>query len=1243
MDRYWYSAAARLGLWDTLPEAQQGLVNNLYRRLRFYAHAVLEGYEAFAFDKTESESLSSLLAVIDKLTIRGCPTLVDLDLETALLEGPCRQFVDAVPIEDGPVVGWKFRRFLLPVQFSDLIRATVELLELPFSSNGKDGTDDLAYPVITPELEALSSEEEHLFIEQFANVFGSHLLRKLRRQVPLQDLVPYELEEPFVRQRVDFALQIGRLRYVFEIDGRQHLEPGQRRLDDQRDQLLKNAGWQVIRIPVEVVRQGRGSQLQTLHDRLREAQLEGLEQIGRTSVLDLVASSDLYRAALYGWIYPLAVHRCLRGLAFLYRFGYLDAGRPQRVLVIEEDIPVVASAFRILHTYWDHLRALAPEVPPPPTLEVDVIGCDEIEILAPVEGTRRVTAPSGSYDLVLDHSFWLYDGSEGPLEKELQPLPPGRYVRLRRAFGLREERSLTWSAALHYDLGDLERALIAEAEGRPAEMPERKVAALRFFLQQIFRKRDFWEGQLRVIARLLQGRPTVVLLPTGGGKSLTYQYSGMLLPGMTIVVDPLISLMIDQVDTLRGFAIDMVASISSIIDTEARERIIAQMGAGKLAYVFISPERLQSDDFRQKLQDVAARLPISLAVVDEAHCVSEWGHDFRPSYLHMTHNLQKFCASAASRPTLVALTGTASFAVLTDIQAELGITDESAIVLPRSFDRKEIRFHVERVPREAKMHALKRFRSQLPYLLRVNPQRFFELSGAETNCGIVFCPHVNGELGVWEVALELGHGKCYAGKQPRSFNEQRHGKWPDFKLKVQKDFKHNRIQEIVATKSFGMGIDKPNIRYTIHICIPHSVEAFYQEAGRAGRNGKPGYAISAILYSDENWVEAMGIFNEADHRKAQKKIENIPWNSRGDLLIQLWLLYNTYRGRDDEYQRALDFWKRYVRPELKELPVGATRLLEIPFTQSRRVDDEEEETNRGALEKSIFRMVILRIVEDYTIDWNQSIFQLRVRNAAPIEIKQSLRNYLGRYKLPATADQMVQPIPEDDQEKALEAALEVLIDFVYGEIAAKRKQALRTMAELCRNFRSDRDFREAILAYLQESEFSAELRTWIGRGFDEIGLEKIRDLLGKLSSLDEIKRLVGTTRRMLDEDPGNVPLRYLSAVARALSRVESEESVLEEVVSLTLQILRLKDRLRDPDEILAALLGDLATARPELLARAADRVLRLFGTPALARRLLQGPAGSDAVVRNHAAVLLMAESLRTIRESAFYQTLVNAV
>lgn len=295
-----------------------------------------------------------------------------------------------MPIEDAPVVGWQFRRLLVPAQFEELLQATSELFELPFGPEANDGTP--VHPAIAPELEALSSEEERLFIDQFARVFGTHLLKKLRRQVLLQDLVPQRLEEPFVRHRVDFALQIGRLRFVFEIDGKQHQDPGQHSLDIQRDQLLKSANWEVIRIPADQVRLGNIWPLQKLREKLGSARLERLEQLDKSSVLDLLSRSDLYRAAFYSWIYPMAVHRCLRGLVHLYRFGFLEVGRLQRVLVIEEDIPVVASAFRILHTYWQHLQTLAPEVPPPPELEIDVIGCDEIEILAPIEGTRRVTA-----------------------------------------------------------------------------------------------------------------------------------------------------------------------------------------------------------------------------------------------------------------------------------------------------------------------------------------------------------------------------------------------------------------------------------------------------------------------------------------------------------------------------------------------------------------------------------------------------------------------------------------------------------------------------------------------------------------------------------------------------------------------------------------------------------------------------------------------------------------------------------
>ena len=1222
MDRIRYTASGRLGLWDSIPGDHEDFLARLSQLLQENAHAVIEA-DSIEFIPTDNQELASVTAICDKIIARGNPTLVDLDFEQTLLGGPYLPFFRVEEINDGPNVGCRISNLQIPGTKADLITATQELLGLPFRENTAGVFVSCPFP---PELRELSSEEEDLFLALFKTAFGDRLGLRLHRQVLIRDLVNSPDGE-LVQSRVDFVFQAGGLRWVFEVDGIQHDEPGQHALDARRDALLSEHGWTVFRITAAQVREG----LQAWLDNRRHDLPQALLSPGYDSVQNAIACSKLHAAAYFAILVPLSTHRCLRGLLHLYSYEVLDPTRNQRILVLEEDLPVTVEAFRQLCAIWKNIHTIAPKTLAPPRLELDIIGANPIH--APLEDltTRSVQAPDGSYDIILSHGLLMDSGFLGPLEREHFPVRPENLVCFRHAVGFRAERSLQRCKPLHYALGDVERSIMSANGGNPEPMPTDKLNSMHFFLRQVFRKRDFWDGQLRVISRLLQGKATIVLLPTGGGKSLTYQFSGLLLPGMTIIIDPLVSLMTDQAENLETSGIDLVGFISSYLDPVEKEASLNDMEAGRLAFTYISPERLQIQDFRNQLQTVVERFPVSLAVIDEAHCVSEWGHDFRPSYLHMPLNLQRYCSGGDGRkPTIVGLTGTASFAVLTDIQMEMQVADEDAIVLPKSFDRQELRFEIRKIPRQSKAAALRTLKLQIPHILHSNPQHFYDLHGNRTNSGIVFCPHVNGDLGVAAVARRSGHSNFYAGGRPSTFPGD-HAQWNAHKIRVQQLFKRNLIAELVATKSFGMGIDKPNIRYTIHYVAPQSVEAFYQEAGRAGRNGIPDYALCSILYSDDNWDTALEILNEPDHQAALARMNAIAWGDRGDLLVQLWFILNSYQGRAEEKALTLNFWNRNLAPVITGMPAGATNTREIPFGAGQNA--------QANTERAIFRLMLLGVVQDYTINWQMHRFAVRVQRISPAEVKDHLRRYLMQYKFQDFAHETVGNIPEDTVQNTLQAAINILIDFIYDEIVAKRKQALRTIGELCRNFTTDKEFREAILAYLQESEFSDELREWLYRSFDSIGLGSIHDLLAQVTTLEEVKRLVGTTRRMLDEDPQNIALRYLSICARAQSAAESKDSVLQETTTLVLQVDRQRDNLPSANSILLSLLRDIAARRPTLLAEVGNVVLRRAGTGELARMIMQSDLVENETLCSLSLKLLTANALRTATNCTFYTNL----
>lgn len=331
-------------------------------------------------------------------------------------------------------------------------------------------------------------------------------------------------------------------------------------------------------------------------------------------------------------------------------------------------------------------------------------------------------------------------------------------------------------------------------------------------LKQHFGFDDFREGQEETIRRALNGQHSLLVMPTGSGKSLTYQLPALLLPGLTLVISPLIALMKDQVDSLTRAGLPATYINSSLPADEANRRVRAML-EGHVKLLYIAPERLRHRAFTRAL----ANTKISLLAVDEAHCISQWGHDFRPDYLHIGPTWQ-----AMGRPTLLATTATATPKVQKDILQLLGL--ENAHTIVTGFNRPNLSFRVLFAPDErAKLQGLQNHLQKLE------------------NSAIVYCAT---RRATEEVANFISNA---LGLPARAYHA---GLDRQLRYRVQTDFMANRFKIVVATNAFGMGVDKPDVRAVLHYNMPATVEAYYQEAGRAGRDGQPAECV--LLYAPDD-------------------------------------------------------------------------------------------------------------------------------------------------------------------------------------------------------------------------------------------------------------------------------------------------------------------------------------------------------------------------------------------------------
>ena len=348
-------------------------------------------------------------------------------------------------------------------------------------------------------------------------------------------------------------------------------------------------------------------------------------------------------------------------------------------------------------------------------------------------------------------------------------------------------------------------------------------------LNRYFGYDSFRPGQPGIVSASLAGHDVLGVMPTGAGKSICYQIPAAILPGVAIVISPLISLMRDQVDALNDVGLP-AAFINTTQTPDEQDLVFAQALSGQIKLLYVAPERLETERFR----NFAVRVPISLVAVDEAHCVSQWGQDFRSSYL----GIGEFIAGLPTRPTVAAFTATATERVRRDIVSILGLHTPSITVT--GFDRPNLYFDVISMPRKDKASWVASYIASHPDesgIVYCATRKETEALAESLNSAVAELRAAGGadvsDIGTIAVAY---HGGMSA----------------DAREKAQRDFVTDRVPVVVATNAFGMGIDKSNVRFVIHHNMPESIEAYYQEAGRAGRDGEP--SRCTLLWNESDIV-----------------------------------------------------------------------------------------------------------------------------------------------------------------------------------------------------------------------------------------------------------------------------------------------------------------------------------------------------------------------------------------------------
>jgi len=908
----------------------------------------------------------------------------------------------------------------------------------------------------------------------------------------------------FINQQVDFYLPQAKL--VIEIDGQQHKTDEVTRVSDTtRDNYLAGLGITTIRIDTSELRNGNympkvNHVLEHIsrYDRVLAYYKDACEKLEANQITEIELKTKLL---------PTAIIRFQILLIELLTHNYLtfDEDWNFNILSNEDLSEYPQLAINDLLIWLDNLWKLKYKK-----------GINKPNFKITITNKRTEFVPT-TKTINLDFSLFKRYTDENKLN------PDVIYIRTDYFDAVKDKNYFRVSTTdpINYNITDEDKQ------------------QLEFFLQNIFDKPKFREGQFPIISNALNRKDTIGLLPTGGGKSLCYQLPCLLQPSINFVVCPIKSLMYDQNENLVNMLITNVSFITSDLDVDERRQIEFGFEQGRYLFVWISPEKFQIPSFREKISSIIANYSIAYAVVDEVHCLSEWGHDFRTSYLNLAKTIDKLSPkdeNGEGKIKFIGLTATASVNVLKDIKIEFSrrkqrLEDENIKSL-LDYSRKELQFEVieDKGNKKSKLEALVR---EL-----VNREDFTETT---EKAGIVFTPNVNGEFGCYNLSKSFyaqypEKVNWFAGEIPKvdEYDDNGHktgSKVPAMSIdafkahrtNVQKDFKKNIYPLLVATKAFGMGIDKQNIFYTFHYGLPSSVEALYQEAGRAGRwdknlpenENKIGKCF--VIYSPETYdSDRVGrLFHKDTTFSEMKEIsEEVKWNGK-DIFKQVFLFTQGQNDIEEDFRIIIGVVNHYFSADTR------VKIFWNDAYSKLRIND-------ATLQKAIYRLSLLGIVSDWTTNFVDH-FDVHFQNKNDANIIKSVSDYIVKYEPNTDVEKEIAKVQKSN---ILEKAIWYLLNWTFENIAYNRKQSLKTLSDWCSQFEDSDSFKRRIDSYFIFSE-----TTFIIQHIAENPLEyqKWFEVLltnNQFPNEVEFKKLRDSISRFLESYRNNLGLNFISGFVR---------------------------------------------------------------------------------------------------------------